>query len=259
VRAPKTAELIATQLRQRIARGELLEGDALPAETQLMDQFGVSRPILREAFRILESESLIEVRRGVRGGARVRLPDPKTVARYTALLLELKGTTVADVLDARRAIEPAAARMVAERRSPDVLAILRGCHEEELRTTSDVRARAAASARFHSTLIELSGNTTLSVLIGMLSTIIDHHNAVATARMSHEWRGFRGPYLHLIVEGHGRLLELIEAGQGEAAEQLWRQHMRESRESVDALLGDDRSTMLVDFLQLQLQLNSVSS
>src|ERR1700694_5272232 len=102
VRAPKTAELIAIQLRRRIARRELSEGDALPPESQLMDQFGVSRPILREAFRILESESLIEVRRGVRGGARVRLPDPRTVARYTALLLQLKGTTLGDVLDARR-------------------------------------------------------------------------------------------------------------------------------------------------------------
>jgi DNA-binding FadR family transcriptional regulator len=246
VRAPKTAELIAVQLRQRIASGELCEGDALASETQLMDQFGVSRPILREAFRILESESLIEVRRGARGGARVRLPDPRTIARYTALLLQLKGTTMGDVLDARRAIEPAAARMVAERRSPEVLAILRQCHADELRTTSDVRARAAASARFHSTLIDLSGNTSLAVLISMLSTIVDHHHTLAAAKLSREWRGFSGPYLHLIVEGHGRLLDLIEAGEAEAAEQLWREHMRESREWVDQLLGDDRSTTLVE-------------
>src|ERR1700716_1212135 len=188
VRAPKTAELIAIQIRQRIARRELCEGDALASEAQLMDQFGVSRPILREAFRILESESLIEVRRGARGGARVRLPDPRTLARYTALLLQLRGTTIGDVLDARRAIEPAAARMVAERRSPEVLAMLRQCHEDELRTTSDVRARAAASARFHSTLIELSGNTSLAVLISMLSTIVDHHHTLAAVKLSREWR-----------------------------------------------------------------------
>jgi DNA-binding FadR family transcriptional regulator len=248
VRAPKTAELIAIQLRERIARGELCAGDALASETQLMEQFGVSRPILREAFRILESESLIEVRRGARGGARVRLPDPRTVARYTALLLQLKGTTMGDVLDARRAIEPAVARMVAERRSPEVLAILRACHEDELRTSSDVRARAAASARFHNTLIELSGNTSLAVLIGMLSTIVDHHHTLVAAKLSREWRGFSGPYLHVIVDGHGRLLDLIEAGAAEAAEQLWRQHMQESREWVDQLLGDDRSTTLVDLL-----------
>jgi DNA-binding FadR family transcriptional regulator len=246
VRAPKTAELIAAQLRQGIARGELAEGDALPPETQLMDRFGVSRPILREALRILESESLIEVRRGVRGGARVCLPDASAVARSMTTLLQLKGTTLADVLDARSAIEPTAARLVAQRRSPEVLKRLRELHEEELRTGSDARMLAGASARFHHTLVESCGNTSLMVLIGVLGSIIDHHHMAIAARLSREWLGFRGPYLHLIVEGHGRLLELIAAGEAEEAERLWQTHMREARKSVDDLLGDDRSTTLVD-------------
>ena len=69
VKVPKTAELVATQLRNQIVRGDLREGDALPPEAALMAQFGVSRPTLREAFRVLESEALISVRRGARGGA----------------------------------------------------------------------------------------------------------------------------------------------------------------------------------------------
>jgi DNA-binding FadR family transcriptional regulator len=248
IQAPKTAELIAARIRRGIACGQLADGDALPSELQLMDDFGVSRPILREAFRILESESLIEVRRGVRGGARVHLPDPAPIARYASLLLQIQGATLADVLDARLAIEPATARMVAERRSPVVLEALRACHEEELRTMSDVRARAAASTRFHNTLVESSGNTTLNLLIGVLNTIIDHHHALIAVRLSREWAGVRGPYLHLIVEGHGRLLQLIEAGEAQAAEQSWRQHMQESKAWVNALLGDDRSTTLVDLM-----------
>ncbi|EIV96383.1 transcriptional regulator, partial [Frankia sp. QA3] len=59
VRVPKTAELVAAHLRRQIVRGELHEGDALPPEAVLMEQFGVSRPTLREAFRVLESEALI--------------------------------------------------------------------------------------------------------------------------------------------------------------------------------------------------------
>ncbi len=74
VRVPKTAELVAQHLRRLIVRGEIAEGESLPAEAELRAQFGVSRPILREAFRVLESESLIVVRRGARGGAIVRLP-----------------------------------------------------------------------------------------------------------------------------------------------------------------------------------------
>ena len=81
VKVPKTAELVATQLRNQIIRGELREGDALPPESTLMEQFAVSRPTLREAFRVLESEALISVRRGARGGARVHAPNGDVAAR----------------------------------------------------------------------------------------------------------------------------------------------------------------------------------
>src|SRR5687767_4152226 len=104
VRVPKAAELVATNLRRQIVRGELKEGDTLATESQLLEEYGISRPTLREAFRILESESLIEVRRGSRGGARVRLPDLKVGAQYTGLLLQVRGVTLKDVYDARMMI-----------------------------------------------------------------------------------------------------------------------------------------------------------
>ena len=64
IRAVKTGEMIASFLRSKIVRGEFAEGDSLPPEAELMRQFEVSRPTLREAFRILETESLIVIRRG---------------------------------------------------------------------------------------------------------------------------------------------------------------------------------------------------
>ena len=248
VRAPKTAELVAAQLRRRIARGELAEDDALPGETQLMQQFGVSRPTLREAFRILESESLLEIRRGARGGPRVRMPDPSTAARHAALLLEVSGATLGDVHQARLAIEPAAARMVAEQHSPEVIAVLRQVHAEELRATNNVAIRAAASARFHATLVELCGNKTLAILIGMLGAIIDNQNARFIASLSREWQGYRGAYLHVIVEGHERLLPLLEAGDGPAAEQHWRRHLHDASEAVRSLLGDIDTLPVLELL-----------
>src|SRR5206468_8691169 len=85
----KTAELVAGTLRRMVVDGQLKDGDFLPNEAELMAHFGVSRPTLREAVRVLESERLVEVRRGSRTGARVRVPGPEIVARPAGLLLEL--------------------------------------------------------------------------------------------------------------------------------------------------------------------------
>src|ERR1700733_962449 len=75
VRVPKAGELVAEQLRRQIVTGELREGDPLPSENVLMERFGILRPTLREAFRILESEHIIVIKRGARGGAYVLVPD----------------------------------------------------------------------------------------------------------------------------------------------------------------------------------------
>ncbi len=110
IRSPKTAELVAGTLRRMVVDGQLKDGDFLPNEAELMAHFGVSRPTLREAVRVLESERLVEVRRGSRTGARVRVPGPEIVARPAGLLLELSGATIADLMMARAGIEPMAAR-----------------------------------------------------------------------------------------------------------------------------------------------------
>src|SRR5690349_336305 len=114
IRSPKTAELVAGTLRRMVVDGQLKEGDFLPNEAELMVHFGVSRPTLREAVRVLESERLVEVRRGSRTGARVRVPGPEIVARPAGLLLELSGATIADVMTARSGIEPMAVRLLTE-------------------------------------------------------------------------------------------------------------------------------------------------
>src|SRR4051794_12622000 len=107
--------MVASQLRRQIVLGELKEGDQLPSESVLMEQFGVSRPTLREAFRILEAEGAIIVRRGVRGGARVQVPEIGVAARHIGLLLQYRGALLSDVYEVRAVLEPAAARVGAQR------------------------------------------------------------------------------------------------------------------------------------------------
>src|SRR3546814_16080560 len=70
VRIPKAAEIIAQAIRRRIVLGDLVEGDLLPTEADLMTPFDVSRPTLREALRLLEDDGLVRVLPGATGGVR---------------------------------------------------------------------------------------------------------------------------------------------------------------------------------------------
>jgi len=244
VRVPKTAELVAAHLRRQIVRGELVEGDALPPEAVLMEQFGVSRPTLREAFRVLESEALISVRRGAHGGARVHRPDGHVAARYAGLVLEHRRTTVADVQHARASLETPAVRMLAEQPAGPALGRLRAAVAESAAAIEGRGAPSGAAGQdgatpdpglvlngFHHLLVELTGNQTLTVIDNMLRHIL--HTATGHPQDRSELSGPPvGPDSqdtlteHLNV--HQRLVELIEHGDPDAAEALWRRHLAES-------------------------------
>lgn len=232
VRIPKTAELVAGTLRRMIVDGKLKDGDFLPNEPELMNHFGISRPTLREAVRVLESERLVEVRRGSRTGARVRVPGPEIVARPAGLLLELSGATIADVLIARSAIEPLAARLLACHGKPKAFDDLEKILVDEIPLSTEASQFAATTARFHRRLVELSGNATLSMIAGMLHEITERHTAVAIARK----RSVPKNDYDKLVRSYRRLIELLRSRDGDAAETHWRRHMDNSRSTVLRLL-----------------------
>jgi DNA-binding FadR family transcriptional regulator len=103
--SPKMAEVVAEKIRVRIAHRELEAGDPLPSETVLLAEYGVARPTMREALRILESEGLLTVKRGKGGGPRIAVPRVYGVAKQAGFLLQVSGTPLGDVLRARRVIE----------------------------------------------------------------------------------------------------------------------------------------------------------
>ena len=82
--ARRTAEIVADELRRQIIDGELTDGDLLPRQEVLVEQFNVSLVSLREALRILETEGLVSVRRGNRGGAVVHAPAKASAAYMLA-------------------------------------------------------------------------------------------------------------------------------------------------------------------------------
>ena len=239
VRAPKAAELVAARLRDQIVRGELREGDVLAPEGELMQRFGVSRPTLREAMRVLEGEALITVHRGARGGARVHTPDGETVAQFAGLVLQFRGATVADVYEARRALDLAALRIIVGRGSPwDFLAL-----------DENVAAMGRATEpgdivelhdEFHTLLVELAGNQTLVVFEQMIHRIIGRHGrfqVVQRDRLEVRANAVGG------ARTHARLLELLRnGGDPDEAVEMWRRHLDELARMV--LLGDDPETVL---------------
>jgi len=241
VRVPKTAELVASDLRRRIVRGELKEGDALPPENILMEQFGISRPTLREAFRVLEAESLITIRRGSRGGARIRMPREDVAADYAGLLLQLRGATLGDVFRARLVVEPPAAAMLATNHSKKSLATIKTLLDEEEAVMGDPIAFGHAAAKFHEQVVEQAGNHTLAIFAAMLADIIDRHTtallreAATTPTQPDQVRK-----AHAV---HERLFRLLEKGSSAQAEAHWRSHM----ESLGQwFLAGDGSKKLVE-------------
>jgi GntR family transcriptional repressor for pyruvate dehydrogenase complex len=218
VHVPKTAELVAAQLRRQIVRGDLVEGDALPPEAALLEQFGVSRPTLREAFRVLEAEALISVRRGAHGGARVHTPNGDVAARYAALVLEHRGTTVADIFAGRAIIEPPCARLLATRRTDSDLAMLRTSLAQAAEAVDDPDRLAELDLAFHTLVVQLAGNKTLVVLSAMLNHILGR----ATL---HRGNGDRED-----VRAHESLVDLIVSGDAEGAQAFWREHLTQTED-----------------------------
>lgn len=246
IRPPKTGELVARRLRRMIVEGELKEGDSLPYEAALVEHFGVSRPTLREAVRVLESEGLVELRRGSRTGARVTFPGAEAVAKPAGLQLQLGGATLADVYVARGAIEPLSARLLADSGDAEAYDALGAALEETRSRLGEVDLFAAASARFHLRLVELCGNQTLALMAGMIHEIIlrQTQTAVRASARNQAAPDAEASY-ERALRAYAKLVKLVRAGDGEAAEVYWRRHLDASDQLV---LAGHEATRVLDVL-----------
>lgn len=231
LRLPKAADLVAANLRRRIVRNEIEAGAPLPPEATLMTQFGVSRPTLREAFRVLESEGLIVVKRGARGGARVRQPDEETAARYLGHVVQVRGASLADVYDARVVIESVAAGMVAASHTDADLVRLDEAvaHETEV-LSGDISTLVELEHRFHLLVMEITGNQTLYLFSQTLNQLVEaaglHRSLTDVDAAGHS------PQPKRAAKAHARLVELIREGDAAAAEALWNAHLRAAKDFV---------------------------
>lgn len=152
-RGTRIYEKVVEKLKESISRGDILPGDPLPSERQLMDDFGVSRSSLREAFRVMELLGLIE---SVPGKGRF-VRHPKSPAEDEKHI-RLEDSAVLELMEARRILDPAIAAESAMRAtSSDLTRMLRVLTSTEKRL-GDPNLRAQADFDFHLALAEATHN-----------------------------------------------------------------------------------------------------
>lgn len=173
-RLPRMAEIVAGSLRDRILSGEL---SIVPRLEDLVAEFEVGPPSVREAMRILETEGLITMRRGNLGGAHVRLPTPDRVAYTVSLVLQSRSTELGDVGAALRHVEPTCAVMCAARpdRGETIVPVLRAIVEEQAEAIGDRAATLRIVDRFHRAIVLGCGNETIVVVVGALERVWAGH------------------------------------------------------------------------------------
>ncbi|HWL42715.1 MAG TPA: FCD domain-containing protein [Ilumatobacter sp.] len=226
LRQPRLAELIAGVLRDRIMRGDYRDGEVLPKQEDLLTEFRVSKPSIREALRVLETEGLVHVRRGNQGGAVVHRPHFHDAAYMFGLVLQSRDVGVADVGTALRYLEPACCGLCAER--PDravVAARLTETHERCVASVGDDIAFVENMRQFHELLVSECGNETMKAVVGALEVLWSSvENAWAqSAAGTREYPGHEMREQGL--RAHSRIIELIAAGDSDGVVRAASNHL----------------------------------
>jgi DNA-binding FadR family transcriptional regulator len=162
-----TDEAIA-RIREMIAGGDLKPGDRLPKEADLAAMLGLSRNSLREAVRALSLIHVLDVRQG--DGTYVTGLEPERLLEAVGFMVELRhDSSLLEVFEVRRMLEPAATAKAAERVTAEQLAEL-----ERLVDAAEASSTAAelveCDMEFHRVIVEAADNQVLAALLVQLSS-----------------------------------------------------------------------------------------
>jgi GntR family transcriptional repressor for pyruvate dehydrogenase complex len=210
------AGTVARRLAQAITLGLLLDGERLPAETQLASQFGVSPVTLREALAELREAGLVETRRGRRGGSFIHAPDGAQAAQLTGQLRQLSLHELRDIGDHRAAVAGAAARLAAQRALARDVATLRE-HVGRLRAAGTLTERRRADARIHIEIAAVAQSPRLTrEEMNLWSEVGDL-----------VWLPVTSDQIDEVTSEHDALVEAIGQQDDERARRLAEQHVLE--------------------------------
>jgi len=223
-------ELLANMLREKILSGMYAYGSALNPDRDLVAQVKLSRPTVRAALRILETEGLVETRQGRNGGTFVRRVDEGNLSRSLNLFIRGLPVDVRSILEARSVLEVAIVRFAAERRSDDDLARMESLIEKmEAVENGDPIELIRLNIALRLVMTRAAKNDVLTGIVSAFSDI-DQKPTAEDIRLA----GFLKPSdRREMVENNRRIVAAVRKRDPEAAARRMTRHFEQVRHLFD--------------------------
>jgi GntR family transcriptional regulator, transcriptional repressor for pyruvate dehydrogenase complex len=225
--SPGASEQIAWQIRQYLEEQHLQPGDRLGTEQELADEFGVSRPTLREALRLLSASQLIRVGRGRAGGIFVaRTPSEgmrANLSESVALMLAADTISMDELLDARLSLEVPLAGRAAANATDETVERLEAAVKAAEGHAPGTEPFNNADTEFHQILAEAAGNVLLRGLTGWILEVLQP-SLIGTISGDVDQ--------DLILDQHRAILRAVRRRQRGAAEKAMRAHIEYLTETL---------------------------
>jgi GntR family transcriptional repressor for pyruvate dehydrogenase complex len=170
---PRISDQIGDELKGLILRGDLKRGVKLPTEEQLAAQLKVSKVSVREALRNLETEGLIEKRRGVHGGSFVAHPGSEKMGEWVVNYFRVGMITPEELVDFRRTLEPALVVLAVKRRTAKDLEAIKVIIDEIAQGVRRGKMSTHKAVEFHRLIGEACHNRLISMVMEALVKVFE--------------------------------------------------------------------------------------
>ena len=225
--------LVAEDLAQLILT-QMAPGQSLPSEAELATRYAVSRLTIREAVKLLAGRGLLELARGRK--ATVRVPDGSALTDFLTSVIRYDSKGMFDLIEVRMSLEVQSATFAAKRASrAGVAAIesaLQGMRDAAEATDAEAEARFhSCDVGFHEAVALASGNRLLGFMFEAMAGPL--REALFISRRGHQSRGHT---LSCTIDAHQRILDCIRSGNGRAAGEAMRLHLKDTERDIQMAL-----------------------